>query len=161
LNTTKNLAFTLIAFCVASVTLLPADANAQFRRRWPEYRRPVPTNRDWVVRPLVNDAERESNSFRAWFERNYSRLHLGRERDSRWLKHEIQEMDEAMERLRARADDHRPGIGREDLVDAIAHARRIDSEILRDRDTRFTYREWTDLRRTLNDLARLYNVSGV
>jgi hypothetical protein len=161
LNTTRNLAITLAAISVAGVTLLPADANAQFRRRSPEYRRPVPANRDWVVRPLVNDAERESNSFRAWFERNYSRLHLGRERDSRWLKHEIQEMDESMERLRSRADDNRPGIGREDLVDAIAHARKIDGEILRDRDTRFTYREWTDLRRTLNDLARLYDVRGV
>ncbi len=159
MNNARNLAITLAAVCVASMALLPADANAQFRHRRPEYR--VPANRDWVVRPLVNDAERESNSFRAWFERNYSREHLGRDRDNRWLKHEIQSMDEAMERLRARADDNRPGIGREDLVDAISHARRVDDEILKDRDTRFTYGEWTDLRRTLNDLARLYEVPGV
>lgn len=157
----RNLAISLAAVCVASVALLPADANAQFWHRRQEFRHPVPGNRDWVVRPLVNDAERESNSFRAWFEKNYSREHLGRDRDNRWLKHEIQSMDEAMERLRARADDNRPGIGREDLVDAISHARRVDDEILKDRDTRFTYREWADLRRTLNDLARLYEVPGV
>ncbi len=159
MNTTKNLAIALAAISVAGFTLIPTPASAQGWRR--EYRRPIPVNRDWVVRPLVNDAERESNSFRAWFERDYSRLHLGRERDNRWLKHEIQSMDEAMERLRARADDRRPGIGKEDLIDAIGHARKIDNEIYRDRDTRFTVNEWSDLRRTLNDLARLYNVRGV
>lgn len=65
-----------------------------------------------------------------------------------------------MERVRSRADDRRPERGRSDLADAMEHARRIDRELIfdRDRDTRFTVPEWVDLRLTLDRLARVYGV---
>lgn len=165
MNVKKNLTLAIAALAVVGAAL-PSTASAQVdtrRDRWDryDYRPGRGDRRDWVVRPLVVRVERESNSFRAWFEKNYDRRRLGRERDNRWLKNEIQGMDEALERLRSRASDSRPGIGREQLEDALNHARRIDDEIGRDRDTRFTLREWDDLRHSLDDLARLYRVRGL
>ena len=162
MNPTRTIALTLAAVFAAGLTLIPTAAQAQFRtRRGDTYSRPYPASRDWVVRPSVVRAERESNAFRAWFERNYARLRLRRDRDDRFLKSDVQSMDEAMERLRGRASDGRPGAGRDELQDALGHARTIDREIFRNRDARFTYREWLDLRDTLNGLARLYDVRGV
>ncbi len=163
MNTSKKIALSLATAVVASVALAPATAEAQvYTRRGDAYDRPVPRRGgDWVVRPLVDRAERQSNAFRHWYEKTYSRRHLGRDADARDFKHDIQRLDEAMERVRAKADDHRPGIGRDELRTAIVRAREIDREIGRDRDTRFTYREWSDLRDTLNDLARLYDLRGI
>lgn len=155
----KRTTLTLVAALAALVTLVPATASAQFRHRRDP--RPMIVRHTWGVRPLVDRAERESNAFRAWFERNYDRRNLGRYHDNRWLKGQIQDLDESMERLRSKADDRRPGVGREQLLQALSHARQIDREIRNDRDTRFTVGEWNDLRRTLNDLARLYDVRGV
>ncbi len=138
----------------------------QFRGRdrsqdwnWDRDRDPRGSSNEW----LAKRAERESNSFRAWFERNYSRRQLGRERDNRWLKNEIQSLDEAMERVRRKADDRRPARGRGELEDAMDHARRIDRELVfnGDRDTRFTVPEWIDLRLTLDRLARVYGVRRI
>ena len=164
MNRTKTLALSLAALFVAGVALAPSDASAQVRTRRDDgyYQdrdyRPL---RDWQVKPLVDRAERESNSFRAWYESTYRRDRLGRDPRARDFKHDIQRMDEAMERLRRKADDRKPGVGREDLQQALGWATEIDREITRDRDTRFTYREWQDLRDALNGLARLYEVRGV
>lgn len=177
MNRKRNIAVALAALIVAGLSLVPADASAQIdtRRdgRWSDRDRERDRGRqnDWnwdrdrdrrgsSVEALARRAERESNSFRAWFERNYDRRRLGRDHDNRWLKHEIQELDEAMERVRSRADDRRPERGRSQVEDALEHARRIDRELIfdRDRDTRFTVPEWIELRMTLDRLARVYGV---
>lgn len=163
-----TLAATVAALAV-SLAFLPTNASAQVRTRRDDYRwnRRDRDRRDYDIESLARRTERESNSFRDWFERNYSRRRLGRERDNRWLKNEIQEMDEALERVRRRADNRHPERGRSDMQDAMEHARRIDRELVvdgvlggvgRDRDTRFTVPEWIDFRRTLDDLARAYDV---
>ena len=162
MNRTKTLALSLAAPFVAALALVPIDAVAQVRtRRDDGYFRWDRPARDWEVRPAVDRAERQSNAFRAWYESTYRRDRMGRDPRARDFKRDVQRMDEAMERLRRRADDRKPGIGREDLQEALGWATEIDREIGRDRDTRFTYREWQDLRDTLGGLARLYEVRGV
>lgn len=158
MNQNKSLVFTLAAVFAASLALAPASALAQFRTRRDDGYRDDRRDDRRDLRGLVVDAERQSNAFRAWFERNYDRRRLGREHDNRWLKGEIQDLDETMERLRGRAGDRDRA---RDLVgEAMDHARRIDRELVLggDRDTRFTVREWVDLRLTLDSLARAYNV---
>ncbi len=165
MNRTRTFALSLAALFAAGFALTPTDASAQVRtRRDDGYYdrgrddRPV---RDWEVRPLVDRAERQSNSFRAWYEHIYAKDRLGHDPYAHDFKRDIQHMDEAMERLRRKADDHRPGVGRDELREAIRWGSEIDREVGRNRDTRFTYREWEDLRGTLNDLAHLYDVRGV
>lgn len=166
---TSHFALGLVALLAAGFALAPSSADAQVRTRRDDgyYRRsdddfrwdrPV---RDWEVRPMVDRAERQSNAFRAWYEHIYAKDRLRHDPNARDFKRDIQHMDEAMERLRRKADDHRPGIGRNELQDALSWAAEINREIGRDRDTRFTYREWEDLRNTLDDLAHLYQVRGV
>ncbi len=143
---------TLIAAFAAVATLVPSTASAQ--RGWRNDRHPAVARRDWVVRPLVVRTERESNAFRAWFERSSFRRDSG-------LKRNIQNMDEALERLRSKASDSRPGLGRDELNRALAQARIVDRKVSPRRQGRVANREWNDLRRTLNDLARVYGVGRV
>ena len=165
MNRTKTLALSLATLFVGGLVLAPSPASAQVRTRrddgfyQDDYDRRAP--RVWEVKTSVDRAERQSNSFRAWYEGTYRRDRLGRDPRARDFKHDIQRMDEAMERLRRHADDRKPFAGREDLQEALGFATEIDREITRDRDTRFTYREWTDLRDTLDHLARVYEVRGV
>ena len=171
---TKNLAVALAAFAVAGLSLFPADAHAQIDTRRggvSRYDQDRSRDRDWdrrddrrgpSIETLAKRTERESNAFRDWFERQYRNRRLGRDRDGRSLKAEVQSLDEAMERVRHRADGNSTR-GRKDFEDAMAHARRIDRELVfeRDRDTRFTTREWIDLRLTLDSLARAYGVRRI
>ena len=160
----------LVAALVAIAAIAPQDAASQIDTRR-DTRNSRDRDRDWnwdrdrdargrSIESLAKRTERESNAFRAWFERNYDARRLGRSRDNRWLKNEIQNLDEAMERVRRRADDRRPDRGRKDFEDAMGHARRVDRELIfdNDRDTRFTNRPWVELRLTLDRLARVYNV---
>lgn len=150
----KRTTLTLIAALAAFATFVPATASAQ-RGGWRnDHRRPAQVGKDWTVRPLVVRTERESNAFRAWFERSGSR----RDRN---LKDNVQKLDEALERLRSRASDGRPGVGKPELQRALNYARAIDRQINRQRQGRVTVREWNDLQRTLNGLARIYDVRGV
>lgn len=175
MNWTKNLAFGLTAVFAAALAFAPATASAQIDTRRGEYGygrdrdrerddRPFRWERaarDWEVRPSVDRAERQSNAFRAWYERIYSRQHFGRDQGAHDYKRDIQRLDRSMERLRHKADDHRPGIGRDELRDALKWGREINREIGIDSDSRFTYREWRDLRDTLNTLADMYQVRGI
>ena len=169
---TKNLAIALAALAVAGLSFLPADARAQIdtRRDGDRYDRTRPRNWDRdrddrrgpSVETLARRTERASNAFRDWFERQYRDRRLGRDPDGRSLKAEVQGLDEAMERVRRRADGDSTR-GRHDFEEAMDHARRIDRALVfeRDRDTRFTTREWIDLRLTLDDLARAYGVRRI
>ena len=148
----KSATLTLVAALAALTALMPATASAQ--RRWRNDRHPAVAQRDWVVRPLVVRSERESNAFRAWIERSPFRRDRG-------LKRSVQRMDENLEKLRSRASDGRPGIGRDELNRALSAARVVDDKIAPRRQGVVVNREWNDLRRTLDNLARLYNVRGV
>lgn len=173
----KNLGLGLFAFLVAGLAFAPSTASAQVDTRRGDWR---DRNRDWdrdrdrnrgrgrydrdnrygSIESIARRTERESNAFRAWYERNYSRHRLSRSQDNRWLKREIQGLDEAMERVRRRASDNNPNRGRSDFEDAMNHARRIDRELIfdRDRDARATIPEWIDFRVSLDALARAYGV---
>lgn len=155
MKTKASLGLAVLATLLVGATLAPTDAQAQRGRRYGTPRR------DWVVRPLVDSAERQSNAFRAYFESHDARGRLGRFHDNKYLKNQIQDMDEAFERLRSKADDRRPGVGKPELQDALRHARMIDREVYFAPDTRKTIREWNDLRITLNSLANLYDVRGL
>lgn len=158
MKTKASLGFALLATLVVGGALTPTEAHAQFwriRHHHPVYRS------DWTVRPLVDTTERQSNAFRDYFEHHVSDGRMGRYHDNQYLKAEIQRMDEAFERLRAKADDHRPGIGVGELQDALRHARLVDREIYFAGDSNRTIREWVDLRTSLNQLADLYQVRGL
>lgn len=154
MKTKESLGLAVLATLLVGATLTPTDAQAQFRRRHAAHR-------DWVVRPLVDTAERQSNAFRAYFESHDSSGRLGRFHDNQYLKQQIQGMDEAFERLRSKADDRQPGVGKPDLLEAIRYGRLVNREVYYAPDTRKTIREWNDLRVTLNSLANLYGVRGI
>ena len=157
MKTKASIGLAALATLVVSATLAPSEAQAQFWR--PRHR--VVYAADWQVRPLVDTTERQSNAFRDFFEHHVSDGRMGRYHDNQYLKHQIQLMDEAFERLRAKADDHRPGIGVDDLRQALNHARQVDREIYFAGDSNRTIREWSDLRVSLNQLADLYQVRGL
>lgn len=174
MNRTKNLTLGLAAAFAAALALAPATASAQIDTRRGDYGRgdygrdrddrPFRwdrATRDWEVRPAVDRAERQSNAFRAWYEHIYAREHFGRDPGAHDYKRDIQRLDQSMERLRRKAGDHRPGIGRDELRDALKWGREVNREIGVDSDSRFTYREWRDLRDTLNTLADMYQVRGI
>lgn len=170
MNRTKSFTLGLAALFASSLALAPSTASAQVNTRRGDaydrvrddrpfrWDRPV---RDWEVRPSVDRAERQSNAFRAWYEHIYAKEHFGRDPGAHDYKRDIQRLDQSMERLRRKADDHRPGIGRDELRDALKWGREINREIGVDSDSRFTYREWRDLRATLNSLADMYQVRGI
>ena len=157
MKTNANLGLALLATLVVGGALAPSNAQAQF---WHPRHRAV-YGADWTVRPLVDTTERQSNAFRDFFEHHVSDGRMGRYHDNQYLKHQIQLMDESFERLRDKADDHRPGIGVGDLQDALKHARMVDREIYFAGDNNRTIREWSDLRYSLNSLASLYQVRGL
>ncbi len=157
MKTKVNLGLAVLLTMVGGATLVPTDAQAQFWR--PRHR--VVYRSDWTVRPLVDTTERQSNAFRDFFEHHVADGRMGRYHDNQYLKSQIQEMDEAFERLRSKADDHRPGIGVGDLQNALKHARMVDREIYSAGDNNRTIREWSDLRGSLNALADLYQVRGL
>lgn len=144
----KTTILTLAALLSAGLALTPNQADAQGMRRRPAVRR------DWAVRPLVVRTERESNAFRGWFERSAYRKNTN-------LKRNIQALDENLERLRGEASDSRPGVGRDELNRALGYARVIDRQITPRRKGPIVNREWDDLHRTLNQLARVYGVRPV
>ena len=157
MKTKASLGIAVLATLIAGVALAPTDAQAQFWR--PRHR--VMYGAGWTVRPLVDTTERQSNAFRDFFEHHVADGRMGRYHDNQFLKAQIQRMDEAFERLRAKADDHQPGIGVEDLRQALNHARTVDREIYFAGDNNRTIREWSDLRVSLNQLADLYQVRGL
>ncbi|CAN5419760.1 hypothetical protein BH11ARM2_BH11ARM2_37860 [soil metagenome] len=146
MNRKRNIALSLVALIATGVAFAPTQADAQSRR-------PAPARQEWRVRPLVVRTERESNAFRDWFERSAWRREAG-------LKANVQRLDESLERLRAKATDNRPGVGRDELKTALDYGRAINTRISR-RNNAKVVREWSDLRRTLNALARMYGLRAL
>ncbi|HTQ10509.1 MAG TPA: hypothetical protein VMI31_10595 [Fimbriimonadaceae bacterium] len=131
----------------------------------------------------VDAMERESNSFRAYFEHNFKAYGHPHRYDSRndsdhpehegangqmTLKDAIQNMDEDFERLRAEVDHHGDSREARDLMNEIVdHSRDVDVRIDRvadnyrfndDRNWRYDrgselYRRWQDLKADIRDLA--------
>lgn len=133
-----------IAIAAATVGLA-GMANAQ---RWPipdrgrDYRYDQRDNRG--LRNLVDQAERESNAFRDYFERHYRDRGHSKQYDYRGdhgdhegrygqmtLKDAIQNLDEAFERLRSAVgrNDYRDRGTRDAMRDILEHSRDVDVRI--------------------------------
>lgn len=157
---------TLIAsLVIVGCAVAPSVASAQ--SRWGGDRR---EDRNWErgfrtgeIRGLVDRLERQSNNFRSNFERNYGRF---TDRSNGWHGRgdrrsyvEIQRLDEAFERLRRKVDSGDWRSGRGDVETIVRNARGVDRIFSDDpRARRFGEGDWGDLRRGINDLARMYNV---
>lgn len=183
LNSLKSIAIAAIAtLCVAAPLSAGAQRYGQNRDR--DYRY---DNRDRGLQNQVNRTERESNSFRAYFEHNFRwhghgqryipetgydqhAEHQGRNGQMN-LGDAIQNLDEAFERLRAEVDRNGRTRRAGDLMDDILeHMRDVDQRIGRIRDS-YDYNNdrswrydrsdlssrWRELRGDINDLARSFN----
>ncbi|AIE84152.1 hypothetical protein [Fimbriimonas ginsengisoli] len=155
----KNFRTALAVVVVAGAVAAPISANAQFRGGWwNEHRRVVA----WHVRDLVDRTERESNSLRATFERDFDRYDLDRYNRADRAKDRIQRLDESLERLRRIADDRTPRAGREEMREVLSRARVVDEIFERNHGIhRLVRGQWARLRRDLNELARLYDLGSV
>lgn len=157
LNRIKSMAIAAIAcVCVAA----PAGASAQ---RYPQdYDRNYRSGNQYGygVRDLVNRVERESNDFRDYFEHHF-RVRGNARRSDRWsdhsdhqgrygdmtLKDAIQNLDEAMERLRNsvnRNGNTRSRDFSETLSDVLEHSNDVDRRIGRVSDTYDYYNDGYD-----------------
>lgn len=155
-----NLKYAMAA--MAAITCAAAPVAAQAQRGW---RHQTVVVREWQpvsIRGIADRAERQSNSLRATFERNFDRYNYNRRFLGDQAKKRIQRMDENMEDFRRAVDDHRPWSGRDELNRAIRNAR--DVERLFDDNPRLRSDlrgKWMDLRDSLNELARIYRTPRV
>ena len=193
----------VIAAAACAVMAVPATSSAQ---RWPVNNQQDQgrwTQGRWndnrVLKELVARTERESNAFRSYFERNFRSNGHGK-RDDRYqndhadhqgrrgemtLKDAIQNLDEAMERLRNAVNSNVRGRRMSEIVDDISeHSRDVDQRIghvtdsydyfgggnnnrrggnynnsYNNRDWRYDRsdlsRDWNELERDINQLVRI------
>ena len=192
----------VIAATAAAVLAVPAIGSAQ---RWPTGNQNQGRwnqgnqgrwNDNRSLRELVARTERESNSFRSYFEHNFRSNGHGKHNDryqdndhadhqgrrgEMTLKDAIQNLDEAMERLRNAVNSNARGRRMAEIVDDISeHSRDVDQRIGRvsdsydffgggsynrnggaysNRDWRYDRsdlsRDWSELKRDINQLVRI------
>jgi len=188
LNSFKNLAITAVA-CAFIAAPIVGNAQGYGRQQDRNYQdRNYRQDYGYDLKDLVNRTERESNSFRDYFEHNFrSNGH-----QSRWsgasgydshpehqgrngqmtLRDAIQNLDEDMERLRADIDHHgRSRHARDLMSEVMDHMSDVDVRVSRvsdwysynnDRNWRYERSDlssrWRELRADLNELNR--NVNG-
>jgi hypothetical protein len=186
---------TVAAVCVA----MPAMSSAQRygQGRWPVDQRQYRYNDRYDLRDLADRTERQSNDFRAYFEHNfrdnghgkrYDRY--GNDRDQHGdhegrngrmsLKDAIQNLDEALERLRSEITHNGRSRKAQEIMDDVReHSNDVEQRISRVTDWYdYTGRDWRsgngnwrydrsdlssrwrDLRGDINDLQRSFGGRG-
>lgn len=152
----KNVRILLATMLVAGAIVTPVAAQAQWRNHGRAWARPVRVS---GIRGFIDVAERESNSFRANFERLYDRRDLDRYRSASQAKRSIQELDESFERLRAEVDDRNPRRGRDEAAAMLREAQDVQNLFERNRGFHTTVAGgWQRLRLAINDIARFYDL---
>lgn len=155
-STTRLLALTA---ALAGTLFTATAAEAQVYRRRPIVVRKSPLS---TLRTLVDRTERESNALRNSFERRYSEYRLNRLPAGERAKENVQEMDEAFERLRGRVDDSNPARGRDEMRKVIRQANDVDTIFGNHPEITAVVRgQWRSLREDINQLARYYGLSGL
>jgi len=113
------------------------------------------------VKALIHDVERESNSFRAEFERRYAKRFVPNWREADGSRKRIQDLDKALEVVQRRIDHReKPRYLRDDVAKVVQRARAVDfmfrapDEILSPMSS-----GWDDLKRDIDTLAEVYDLS--
>jgi hypothetical protein len=158
----KNARILLAAFVVVGAVAAPIAAEAQWRNNGRYDRQWNRVPRTSSIRALVDRAERESNSFRADFERTYDRRDLNRYGRGDDARRAIQRLDESFERLRSEVDDRNPRRGRDEAQAVVRYAREVERLFDRNRGFHSTVRgDWNRLRASINLIARYYDLPAV
>ena len=140
---------------------LSSDASAQGRAGQNRRRAPV-VRANSQIRTLITRTERESNALRNSFERGYNQYNLGRIPAGERAKENVQQLDQAFERLRDVADDQNVARGRNEMQRVVREAEDVDRIFNNNRQIASVVRgQWNDLRADINQLARIYGVPGI
>lgn len=142
---------------------LSSEASAQGRRRAPIVKaRPSAVRTNSQVRTLIDRTERESNALRNSFERDYNRYNLNRLPAGERAKENVQQLDQAFERLRDVADDKNVAKGRNEMQRVVREAQDVDRIFTNHREISSVVRgQWNNLRGDINQLARIYGIGGL
>ena len=147
----------LLAAALIGVSMMPAKATAQ-----DETIHHVYMNRT-NIRNSIHDIERESNSFRAIFERRYKTMFVANYRRTDESMHAIQDVDRALEVMQRRnMVGEKPRYLRND-VEKVLNRARVLNQLFRDPDDILaTMRsDWRVFKADLNDLAEIYELPSV
>lgn len=137
-----------VAFCGC----FAAPMSAQAQNRW------NPND----VRDMIDRTERESNTLRHTFEKDFDRYQLGPINRAERAKDRIQKLDESFERLRFVADEASPRHGRKPMRDIVRYGNDVNRIFLRHPEIRETVRgQWWSLRDDINALARIFHVPTI
>lgn len=111
---------------------------------------------------FVHDVERQSNEFRALYEKRYREMFLPNFRKSDRVRDAVQDLDKSIEIIYKRSLVTKPQYIRDDVAKVIKNARVVDmmmahpDKVLGTMDS-----EWADLKRSINDLAGVYDLPDV
>jgi hypothetical protein len=143
------------ALCIASA--VPMVANAQNQA----VIHGVYLNRV-SYKNFVHSVERESNSFRHKYEKRYHDMFLPNFRKSDRVRDKIQDLDKAIEVVYKRSLTEKPEYIRDDVAKVIKRAKEVD-RLFNDPDRVLsTMRsDWYGLKRNINDLAGIYELSDI
>lgn len=164
LNSTLRSKLGALALLVAvsGALALSPDASAQARRWRPAPKRVVVWHPDRNLRTIIDRTERESNALRNSFERDYNKYRLNRLPAGERAKENVQEMDQAFERLRGFADDANPARAREQMRAVVRQSNDVDTIFGNHPEiTAFVRGQWRNLREDINRLAHIYGIDGL
>ena len=154
----KNLTLRVLAVVAAACafTAMPSIASAQESTI-----RGVFFNRV-SYKNFIHDVERQSNDFRATYEKRYHDMFLPNFRKSDRTRNAVQALDKSVEIIYKRSLVTKPQYIRDDVAKVIRNARTLDLMFDNpDKVLGTMQSDWTDLKRSIDELAAIYELPGV
>ncbi len=114
------------------------------------------------AKDFIRNVERESNDFRATYEKRYKTMFVSNWRRTDESKVAVQNLDKALEKVYKRSVNEKPRYIRDDVIIVLKRARELDRMFVNpDRVLATMDDDWHDLKAAINDLARMYELQGL
>ena len=112
---------------------------------------------DQQVKDLLSRIDQRTDTFRSSFDRAIDRNPINGSRAEEQINQAVNDFEQATDRVRDRVNDHQSGIA--DVEEVFSRAWLIDSFMMRSQLDATAERDWQDLRRDLDELARVYGIT--
>jgi len=113
---------------------------------------------DQQVKNLLSRIDKGTDIFRSSFNRAIDRNPINGSRAEDQINQSVKDFEQATDRLRDRVNDQRSGPA--DVEEVLSRASLIDNFMMRNQLDAPAERDWQDLRRDLDELARAYGATG-
>lgn len=113
---------------------------------------------DQQMKDLLSRIDQRKDTFRSSLNRAIDRNPINGSRAEEEINQAVKDFEEAANRLRDRVNDNQSGIA--DVEGVLSRARLIDGFMMRNQLDPAAERDWQDLRRDLDELARIYGAAG-